>query len=71
MISTKRKVCEQCAIFKEDGTGKYVFVENKGKPICLMCHTTIFIVKTLCSLELDEVGTSNKWQEDYEWFQDW
>jgi hypothetical protein len=45
MASKKLKVCDKGRVFEEDWTNEYFFVERDGKPVCLICHTTVSVMK--------------------------
>lgn len=41
----KRKVDSECRVFKEEWTWKYFFTLFKEKPVCLLCNTTVAVLK--------------------------
>lgn len=43
--SKKKKVDNNNRIFNENWTDKYFFIESKGKPVCLICHKSIAVIK--------------------------
>jgi hypothetical protein len=45
MASKNRKVCDEDRVFKEDWNSEYFFIESDGKPVCLICQRTVFVMK--------------------------
>ena len=41
----KRKVSDEGRNFKSDSSLKYLFLEEKGKPLCLTCHQIVNVMK--------------------------
>jgi hypothetical protein len=47
MATKKRKICnEHHFFFNNSWVDLYFFVENKGKPLCLICQKIKFFLKT-------------------------
>jgi hypothetical protein len=52
MATKKRKICDEHRFFNNSWVDLYFFVENKGKPLCLICQkikffTLIFLCKII------------------------
>lgn len=45
MAGKRRKVDEEGQMFQSSWTEKYFFVEHYSKPICLICQTTIAVMR--------------------------
>ena len=41
----KRKVNDEGRTFKQEWTLNYFFIEEKGKPICLICNQSVNVMK--------------------------
>uniref|UniRef100_A0A669BDA4 SPIN-DOC-like zinc-finger domain-containing protein n=1 Tax=Oreochromis niloticus TaxID=8128 RepID=A0A669BDA4_ORENI len=41
----KRKIDNECRVFKRTWTAKYLFTEIKGKAVCLVCGTQVAVLK--------------------------
>jgi hypothetical protein len=50
LVSKKRKVDNECRVFKETWTLQYFFIPNSGKPLCLICNATVACNKE-CNLK--------------------
>jgi hypothetical protein len=46
MATKKRKICVEHRFFNNSRVDLYFFVENKGKPLCLMCRKIKFFLKS-------------------------
>ena len=44
-VRRKRKYCDENRVFNEQWIMQYLFIESNGKPLCLICQETIFVVK--------------------------
>jgi hypothetical protein len=45
MVTKKRKICDEHRFFNNLWVYLYFFVENKGKPLCLICQKTVTAMK--------------------------
>lgn len=45
MATKKRKYCDEHRLFNDSRVDSYLFVENKGKPLCLNCQKTLSVMK--------------------------
>jgi hypothetical protein len=46
MATKKRKICDERVFFNNFWIDLYFFVENKGKPLCLICQKIKFFLKS-------------------------
>lgn len=44
-MAKKRKNCDEHQFFYKSWVYFYFFIENKGKPLCLICQKTISVMK--------------------------
>jgi hypothetical protein len=46
MATKKRKICDEHRFYNNSWVDLYFFVENKGKPSCLICQKIKFFLKS-------------------------
>ena len=51
MYHEKRKISDEFRVFQEKWTSLYLFVQVKQKPVCLVCHESIAVMKELKGLK--------------------